>query len=308
MKKSTFAAIACAATATFAANTANPTFLWDGSTDTEGRVITGSPEETSGYWYIYDDANDYGTSHFIFPPEFDLNTYDSYPFALMTEEYGGIKLSVVLDEGYEYPYVGLGFNIWNEEQEAADITAWEGICLEYSSELDFSVIVGIENEKTVIGYSGEEVAKRVSKSSSLTVVDLLWEKFNNPFALPIGKSENPAFAQAVAIKLKFQGEAGTKAKGEFFLKKIGSLGQCSGGTDAIKPVVNSQVNVSVLGRMVNFGGVVPSAKVSVMDLQGHIVKSATAASAMDLSSLPAGIYMLRVQGHGVNHMQKIILK
>ena len=29
---------------------------------------------------------------------------------------------------------------------------------------------------------------------------------------------------------------------------------------------------------------------------------------MDLNALPAGIYMLRVQGHGVNHIQKIILK
>ena len=45
-----------------------------------------------------------------------------------------------------------------------------------------------------------------------------------------------------------------------------------------------------------------------MDLQGHIVKTATAASAMNLNTLPAGIYMLRVQGSGVNHIQKIILK
>ena len=218
-----FTALACASTAAFAANTVNPTFLWDGATDTEGRVITGSPEETSGYWFSYDDANDHGTSHFQFPPEFDMNTYADPSFGPMVEAFGGIKATVVLGEGYEYPYVGFGFNIWNEDQESTDITAWGGICLEYSSELDFSVIVGIENEKTVIGYSGEEVAKRVSKSSSLTVVDLLWEKFNNPFALPIGKSENPAFAQAACIKLKFQEKAATT--GDFFLKKIGSCHQ-----------------------------------------------------------------------------------
>ncbi|MBR4785981.1 MAG: T9SS type A sorting domain-containing protein [Fibrobacter sp.] len=45
-----------------------------------------------------------------------------------------------------------------------------------------------------------------------------------------------------------------------------------------------------------------------MDLQGHIVKSATAASAMDLSSLPVGIYMLRVQGSNVHYSKRIILK
>ena len=60
--------------------------------------------------------------------------------------------------------------------------------------------------------------------------------------------------------------------------------------------------------MVNFGGVVPSAKVSVMDLQGHIVKSATAASAMDLNALPAGIYMLRVWSSNVHYTRQIILK
>lgn len=301
-----FAALACAATTALATNTVNPTFLWDGSADTTGRVITGSPEATSGYWFSYNDANDHGTSRFQFPPEFDMDTYDSFSFGLMAESFGGIKATVVLGEGYENPYVGFGFNIWNEDQESADITAWGGICLEYSSELDFSVIVGIENEKTVIGYSGEEVAKRVSKSSSLTVVDLLWEKFNNPFALPIGKSENPAFAQAACIKLKFQEKTGTT--GDFFLKKIGSYGQCSGSTDAIKPVANSQMNVSVSGRTVNFGRVAPSAKVSVMDLRGQVVKSATAAGAMDLNALPAGIYMLRVQGQNVNYIQRIILK
>lgn len=301
-----FAALACAATTALATNTVNPTFLWDGSADTTGRVITGSPEETSGYWFSYDDANDHGTSHFQFPPEFDMDTYDGFSFGLMAESFGGIKATVVLGEGYENPYVGFGFNIWNEDQESADITAWGGICLQYSSELDFSVIVGIENEKTVIGYSGEEVAKRVSKSSSLTVVDLLWEKFNNPFALPIGKSENPAFAQAASIKLKFREKAGTT--GDFFLKKIGSYGQCSGSTDAIKPVANSQMNVSVSGRTVNFGRVAPSAKVSVVNLWGQVVKSATAAGAMDLNALPAGIYMLRVQGQNVNYIQRIILK
>ena len=295
----TIATLACAATATFAANAVNPTFLWDGSTDTEGRVITGSPEETSGYWFTYNDANDNGTSFLQFPQDFDLDTYDTYPFGLMAEEYGGIKLWVVLDDGYEYPYAGLGFNIWNEDQDGANITAWGGICLEYSSDLDFSVVLGIEDQKNILAYSGD-IEKKVGKSNSLTVVDIPWEQFYDLFG------EKTALTQAAAIKLKFQEKAATT--GGFFLKKIGSYGQCSGSTDAIKPVANSQMNVSVSGRTVNFGRVVPSAKVSVMDLRGQVVKSATAAGTMDLSALPAGIYMLRVQGHGVNHMQKIILK
>ncbi|MBR4784868.1 MAG: T9SS type A sorting domain-containing protein, partial [Fibrobacter sp.] len=518
-RKLAFAALGCIATAVFAANAVNPTFLWDGSTDTEGRVITGSPEETSGYWFTYNDANDNGTSFLQFPQDFDLDTYDSYPFGLMAEEYGGIKLWVVLDDGYEYPYAGLGFNIWNEDQDGANITAWGGICLEYSSDLDFSVVLGIEDQKNILAYSGD-IEKKVGKSNSLTVVDIPWEQFyglfggktaltqaaaiklkfqeeasnktkGNFFLRKIGslgqcKSDpvipprndelrkvNPAFlwdastdtegrvitgspewtsgwwydvydhndggnsyitypadcelntyynipyapmfegyggftvtvelgevielregyldpyagvafniwnledngdgygvdisewggfcleyssevdfyveigvedertvteynnfkapiksssdtvlvevpwakfaqelgwgkqadmdsvlAHAAIVRVKFQGEAGTK--GKFFMSKLGSLGTCDGSFAAIRPAVNSQVNVSLSGRTVNFEGVVPSAKVSVMDLQGHIVKSATAASAMDLSSLPVGIYMLRVQGSNVH--------
>lgn len=292
-----FTALACASTAAFAANTVNPTFLWDGATDTEGRVITGSPEATSGYWFSYDDANDHGTSHFQFPPEFDMNTYADPSFGPMVEAFGGIKATVVLGEGYEYPYVGFGFNIWNEDQESTDITAWGGICLEYSSELSFDVVVGIENEKTVSSY--EDFAHIVPKTNSLTTVNLPWEDFSF-----FADSTTPS--KAACIKLKFREKAATT--GDFFLKKIGSYGQCSGSTDAIKPVANSQMNVSVSGRTVNFGREVPTAKVSVMDLRGQVVKSATAAGTMDLSALPAGIYMLRVQGHGVNHMQKIILK
>ena len=298
----TFATLACAASAVFAANTVSPTFLWDASTDTMGRVITGSSEETSGYWFTYDDANDNGNSHFIFPPEFDLNTYDSYPFALMIEAYGGIKLGVVLDDGYEYPYVGLGFNIWNEDQEAADITAWGGICLEYSSGLDFEIRIESENDGSVT--SKTFITKAIAKSDTVAIANFEWKNFQGDMVDSATRAA--ILSNAAIVKLHFSGEVYTT--GDFFLKKIGSLGQCSGGSEAVKLVANSRVNVSLSGRMVNFGGVAASAKVSVMDLQGHVVKSATAASSVDLRALPAGIYMLRVQGHGVNHTQKIILK
>ena len=293
-----FAALACAATTALATNTVNPTFLWDGSADTTGRVITGSPEATSGYWFSYNDANDHGTSRFQFPPEFDMDTYDGFSFGLMAESFGGIKATVVLGEGAEKPHVGLGFNIWNEDQKGVDITAWGGICLEYSSGVDFKIVIGVENENTVTAH--EDFSKTVGKADSLKVVDYEWKDFYKSMG-----SDN-ALSTAAVVKLQFEGGAGST--GDFFLKKIGSHGQCSGSTDAIKPAANPQVNVSLSGRMVNFEGVAPSAKASVVNLWGQVVKSATASGAMDLSALPAGIYMLRVQGQSANYIQRIILK
>ena len=286
----------------------NPTFLWDGSTDTEGRgVITGSPEEFSGWWYEFRDDNDGGNTEVKVPVECELGIYTNY-FVPMFEAFGGIKSTIIFGEGYEYPYAGYAFNIWDIENSGVghgvDISEWGGFCLEYTSELDFYIELGVENEGAITGYNYYKAP--IKSSSDTVIVEVPWAKFSQEPDLGKQADMDSVLAHAAIVKLKFEGKAGTK--GDFLLKKMGSLGQCSGGSDAVKPAVNSQVNVSLSGRTVNFGGVVASAKVSVMDLQGHIVKSATAASAMDLRELPAGTYMLRVQGHGMNYLQKVILK
>ena len=301
-KEFAFAALASAASVAFAANTVNPTFLWDSSTDTDARVVTGSPEKTSGYWYDFNDENDEGSSQIVFPASVE-HGYINY-YEPLIEYYGGITGTIKLDEGYEHPYVGFAFNIWDEEEHGANISEWGGFCLEYTSEIDFYVEIGVENERTITGFNNFKVP--IKSSSDTVLVEVPWAKFAQESGWGKQVNMDSVLAHAAIVRLKFEGEAGTK--GHFLLKKMGSLGQCSGGSDAVRPAVNSQVNVSVSGRTVNFEGVVPSTKVSVMDLQGHIVKSATAASAMDLSSLPAGIYMLRVQGSNVHYTKQIILK
>ena len=301
-RRITFAALACAATAAFAANTVGPTFFWDASTDAEGRIqIDSADVRTSGYWYDFNDANDGGTSKMVFPADVETTIYGSI-FPELVEKYGGIKATVELGEGFKAAHAGFGFNVWNEEQDGADITAWGGFCLEYSSGMDFIVQVISEDDGTIISHT--YLTKTVAKSASITTVDYEWKDFDSAGADSATKAA--VLGNTATVRLVFFGRAGESS--EFFLKKIGSHGQCSGGTDAIKPVANSQMNVSVSGRMVNFGGVVPSAKVSVMDLQGHIVKSATTASAMDLNALPAGIYMLRIWSSNVHYTRQIILK
>ena len=300
----TIATLACATSIAFAGEPlkANPKFLWDSSTDTDARVVTGSPEKTSGYWYDFNDENDEGSSQIVFPASVE-HGYINY-YEPLIEYYGGITGTIKLDEGYEHPYVGFAFNIWDEEEHGANISEWGGFCLEYTSELEFYVEIGVENERTITGFNNFKVP--IKSSSDTVLVEVPWAKFAQESGWGKQVNMDSVLAHAAIVRLKFEGEAGTK--GHFLLKKMGSLGQCSGGSDAVKPVANSQVNVSVSGRMVNFEGVVPSAKVSVIDFQGHIVKSATAASTMNLNTLPAGIYMLRAQGSGVNHIQKIILK
>ena len=198
------------------------TFLWDGYIDVEGKVETGSPDVTAGYWYNYDDRNDGGSSGFIFPPDIEENTYGNF-FGPLVEAYLGIKASVVLGEGYETPYAGLGFNVWSEDQEGVDVSAWGGICIAYKSTIAFSIELGIEDEATVTEYIKYRVS--VPEATTISVIDFPWSKFKPRVWGPVASIED-VLKKVAAIKLKFEGEAGTT--GDFVIRQIGSLGQCTG--------------------------------------------------------------------------------
>ena len=301
-KKLTLAAVAAAA-AMASAQTVSSTFLWDGTTDTEGKVATGSEEETSGYWYDYNDANDGGTSAFTFPSDVEENAYGNF-YGPLVEAYGGIKASVSLGAGYEYPYAGIGFNIWSEAQEGVDISAWGGICLSYMSEVGFAIELGVADEATVTEYNNYKAS--VSKAAAVQASDFPWAKFKQESGWGVTVAQETVLKSVAAVKLKFSGTAGTA--GSFLIQKVGSSGQCTASSPiAIKSTVASSVKAQVSNRMVSFSGI-SSAKAEVINLQGQVVKSATVSSAMDLSSLDAGVYMLRVSGKSVNFSQKIVLE
>ena len=300
----TLAAIAGSAAMAFAQLSVSNTFLWDGATDTEGRVDTGADSvRTAGYWYEYTDSNDDGTSHFTWPADVEENTYGNF-FGPLTEAYGGIKGSITLGDGYEYPYSGLGFNILSDKQEGADITVWQGICLAYESNIGFGIELGVENEKEVTAYDNYKAT--VGKAATPTATDFPWSKFRQA-NWGTAVDQEVVLQKTAAIKLKFEGSAGTS--GDFRICQIGSLGKCTGcgGKIIVKSAAASSVKAQLSGRVLSFKGF-SSAKAEVINLQGQVVKSATVSSSMDLSSLDAGIYMVRVAGKSVNFAQKIVLK
>lgn len=207
-----------------------PQFLWDGSADEEGRVVTGSDGEMAGYWYDFNDIDDGGSSKFTFPPDIEEycngNWYESVNcFEFMMETYGGIKEKVTLGAGAENPYVGLGFNILNEEQEGTDVSEWGGLCLEYSSGLKFQVKIVPEYDLTMLEC---DFIASIGASESKKVVDIPWSKFGSSCGAGIEIDASKVLANAAAVHLRFEGKAGDT--GDFLLKKIGSLGQCGSGS------------------------------------------------------------------------------
>lgn len=302
-----FMALACAATAALAANTASPTFLWDATTDTIGRVETGSPDSTSGWWYFYDDSDDGGSSNITVPA--DIETRESPDFiGAMAEVYGVIKATVKLNDGYEYPYAGIGFNVWNEQKEGADISAWGGFCLSYKSTLGFEIELVPEDEANVTETNNYKAT--VAKAASMTAQTFSWEKFKQGSGWGKKANLDSVLAKTAAVRLTFRGSPETK--GDFLIQKIGSYGMCSCCGPIPDRIGNSPTTIPVKatlsGRILQLTGAAALGKATVVDLQGNVVMSAPATGIMDLSALRAGMYMLRIEGPGVNHTQKILLK
>ena len=308
-KRVVVAALALAAISVFAQETVKKTFLWEGATDTQGKVETGSPDSTAGYWYEYNDKDYEGTSYFTWPADVEANAYNNF-FGPLTEAYNGIKGSVTLGAGYEYPYAGLAFNVWNADGKGVDITTWNGICLAYESSIGFGIELGVENEKEVTAYNNYKAT--VGKAPVSTVQDFAWDKFEQG-DWGIAVDRDVVLKATAAIGLEFEGTAGTS--GDFHVCQIGSLGQCTGCAtccgfsydSSVKAAAASSVKAQLSDRVLYIQGI-SSAKAEVINLQGEVVKSATISSTMDLSSLDAGIYMVRVAGKSVNFAQKIILK
>ena len=221
---------------------------------------------------------------------------------------GAIKATVKLNDGYEYPYAGLGFNVWNEQKEGADISAWGGFCLEYQSTIGFGIELVPENEEEVT--ESNNYRATVAKAASMNTTNFRWDKFRQETGWGKEANLDSVLAKTASVKLAFNERAGTE--GDFLIYMVGSFGMCSCcgpmpdriGSDP----TTIPVKATLSGRILQLTGAAALGKATVVDLQGNVVMSAPATGIMNLSALRAGMYMLRIEGPGVNHTQKILLK
>lgn len=199
-----------------------PAFLWDASKDTLGRVITGSPDETSGYWWDYNDENSGGLSQFIWPSDVKENEMANF-YGPLIQSYEGIQGSFILlkKNNVDNPYVGLGFNIWNESQEGVDITEWGGLCIEYRATRDFYLMLHEEDNL------GTDLwGRNLNLSEKMKNVDIPWNDFRQIECCAEYMKLEYTLAKSASIKIVFTGSDGTN--GDFKITKIGSLGTCDG--------------------------------------------------------------------------------
>ena len=273
------------------------------------RVDTGLDDgsDESGYWYTYaDDAN--GGSSAITWPVQTGNEYDDNALDPIIDNCGGLCGNVSLGAGYDYPFAGLGFNLTGPDQTGADVTSWGGVCITYSASVAPILEVAPEDEATVTEYNN--YMSKLKVAASKTTVDLAWSDFKQESGWGVTVPQASYLGMVAAVKVKFSGKAGTS--GDFNIREVGENGQCpGGGSDAISaPVAASSVKAMLSGRTLSFSGINSVAAAEVINLQGQVVLkgAVSASSSLNLASLDAGVYMVRVAGKAVNHSQKIVLK
>ena len=317
-KKILYSAIATIATVAMADFT-----TWFGDTE---KVETGldNATATGGYWFDYNDSADKGLSEVQWPvakgTEWDKNSLQP-----VIDYCGGVCGHIVLSGAalsYD-PFVGIGFNVVGETSTedktpaAGDATAWGGVCIGYSSTLAAVLELGL-GDVTDKALEYDNPVAKLPKSTDGTMKELSWEDFVQAGWGKGDKITGPeAAAKLVAIKFKVQAKDGTE--GDFNIFSVGAkegTPKCSstpsgGSGSAIKAFrAASSVKAMVADHKISFSGISSDASVEIINLQGRVVKKGMVrgASALDLSAVDAGVYMVRVSGKSVDFSSKIVLK
>jgi len=198
-------------------------FHWDGAND-GSRVMTGldNGTGTSGYWYWYNDKVDGGNSRIDWPVE---EAEEGDMLKPVIEACQGICGTFILDEGtldYE-PFVVVGFNIAGTETFTggsavpADISAWGGLCVTYSSTNDIELDMSFGDAGDAgVGYFLP--CAFLHKSTEKTEACIPWKRFSSSRGW-LGDIEKEV-KQIASIKFRIQGESGTE--GEFNIMSVGS--------------------------------------------------------------------------------------
>ena len=284
---------------------------WHGDSE---KVDTGrdNDTQTGGYWFSYNDSADKGLSEVQWPVP-KGNESDTNSLQPIIDACHGICGHVVLSGAalnYD-PFVGIGFNIVGETSAtdktpvAADVTDWGGIFITYASSLAAVLELGLGDVADKALEYDNPVAK-LPKSSEGTTKVIPWENFAQAGWGKGDKISGPeAATKLVALKFKIQAKDGTE--GDFHIFEIGAIEN----SVALKGFRAAQsVNTIVSGRKVSFTGIASSASVEIINLRGQIVKkgSVQGTSALDLSALDAGVYIVRATGKSVDFSGKIVLK
>jgi len=201
-------------TAIFAVSTSYGFDTWYGTTeyvDTELYNAT----ESGGGWYVMDDAVDGGKSNIIWPTALG-NEYSTSAVMPVLELCDGLCGTAMLENGFEYPYVMVGFNVVGQTSDtdttsaAGDASNWEGLCITYRSTANTTLQLGLGEEvDSQMSYANPFVS--LPKTNKDTSLKFKWAEFKQPswvFNNSLHISGEEAAKQLVSVRFRMQDVAG----------------------------------------------------------------------------------------------------
>ena len=259
----------------------------------------------------------------------DMPLNPEYPYTLdpIIYECKGICGTAMLNKwNLTYtPFVGLAFSVVGQLSEkdwtlvTGDASSWGGLCVTYTSDTDISLELGLgEVTDSIISYANPAVPLPASKTSNRMVFS--WSDFKQPSSYngAVKFDGETAAKQLATVKFKIQAEDGDY---RFNICAVGPKDgtcpeQCGTPSSASIRVARgtSAVNAVLNSRMLGFTGIKSAATVEVMNTLGQVVmknainNASDNAATLNLASLDAGIYMVRVSGKNVNFAKKIVLR
>ena len=324
MEKISLAAL-CAASAVYA----GPFETWNGA-DGAPKVETGlgNETETNGYWYTYEDYASFSCVTDAIDPPFITCTDATLDICK------GFCGTARLHQGTSATkaFIGVGFNIvgetstTNNTPAAGDASSWGGLCVTYTSDVDLQLELGLGDiVDSTISYANPAVTLPAAKSADIlspngtngNKVVVSWSDFKQPswYDGAVKIDGETAVKQLVAIHFKLQADPGNY---DFNICAVGPKeGTCpekcgmpsssqaikiARGTSAVKAILN--------GRSLGFTGIKSTAAIEVLNSLGQVVMKGTIgyAATLNLASLDAGIYMVRVSGTNIDFAKKIMLR
>ena len=329
-----FFAVSIALSSAFAAESF---VTWNGANgNPQIQTGLGNWTETSGYWFFYTDKNDGDGSNVMWAAAMDP---PYYAFDPVIEECNGFCGTAVLKGGsaIEKSFVGFGFSVVGETSDtdhtlaAGDASAWNGLCITYTSDVDLLLQLGpgpisdpngwiLDGEgpdaEPALALSYPSATLPASKTGNLARI--AWSDFKQiPSHLsgPIIDGET-ASKQLSLILFKLQAEPGNY---DFNICAVGPKdGSCpekcstTGSEQGIQIARGTTTAKAILnGRMLGFTGIKSTATAEVMNSLGQVVARGAidgTASTLNLAHLDAGIYMVRVVGKSANSTNKIVVR
>ena len=198
---------------------------------------------------------------------------------------------------------GLGFD-WRKLKTEIDISSNPGYCISYrwtgSQALQMELSWNEETNGNDTWYAELPMGYKS--------LDFAWSDFKQDGWDENKKPITDATEKSVGLKIRLKNSAADEVKGTFTLIELGWKDECSViATESSKIARANSAKAFLTNRTLSFSGIHADANVEIVSLRGQVVLKGTAAFAMDLSRLAAGVYMVRIAG-SVNLAQKILLK